>query len=110
MICFDPKKIIETLKDAGITIRNKPKKKKLPKLNIRSSVPIITVINKDDENILDSTKWGIKFSDESPLIFNSRIETIREKPFWLRLFNKNRALVHMERFYVEDIQQDARNT
>jgi putative SOS response-associated peptidase YedK len=94
-----PKKVIATLEEAGIAIRNKLNKEKLPKLNIPPSVPIITVINKDDENILESTKWGIKFSDKSPLIFNSRIETIREKSFWLRLFNKNRALVPMDRFY-----------
>jgi putative SOS response-associated peptidase YedK len=94
------KKIIATLEDAGIAISNKLlKNEKLPKLNIPPSVPIITVINKDEDNILESTKWGIKFSDKSPLIFNSRIETIREKPFWLRLFNKNRALVPMDRFY-----------
>jgi putative SOS response-associated peptidase YedK len=62
-------------------------------------VPIITLINRDDENILESTKGGIKFSDKLPLIFNYRIETIRERPFWLRLFYKNRALVPMGRFY-----------
>jgi putative SOS response-associated peptidase YedK len=94
-----PKKVIATLEEAGIAIRNKLNKEKLPKLNIPPSVPIITVVNNNDENILESTKWGIKFSDKSPLIFNSRIETIREKPFWLRLFNKNRALVPMDRFY-----------
>ncbi len=94
-----PKKVIATLEEAGIAIRNKLKKEKLPKLNIPPSVPIITVINKDDENTLESTKWGMKFSNKSPLIFNSRIETIREKPFWLRLFSKNRALVPMDRFY-----------
>ena len=92
-------RIIATLEDAGITISNKIlKNEKLPKLNIPPSVTIITIINMDD-NIIESTKWGIKFSDKSPLIFNSRIETIREKPFWLRLFNKNRALVPMDRFY-----------
>jgi putative SOS response-associated peptidase YedK len=93
------KKIIATLEDAGIEIRNRLKSEKLPKLNIPPSVNIVTVINKDEDNVLEATKWGIKFSDKSPLIFNSRIETIREKPFWLRLFSKNKALVPMDRFY-----------
>jgi putative SOS response-associated peptidase YedK len=48
---------------------------------------------------LSLTNWGIKFSDDSPLIFNSRIETIKEKKFWSNLFNNNRALVPMSGFY-----------
>lgn len=43
--------------------------------------------------------WGIKFSKQSPLIFNSRIETIKEKPYWKIMFDKNRCIVPMSGFY-----------
>ena len=46
-------------------------------------------------------KWGIRFNPEkkSPLIFNSRDDTIQTKPFWKRTFDKNRIRIPMFGFY-----------
>ncbi|MGE5411848.1 MAG: SOS response-associated peptidase family protein, partial [Clostridiales bacterium] len=56
------------------------------KTNISPTQKIMTLIFKDDSLKYLAMKWGIKFSKESPLIFNSRIETIKEKPYWLNIF------------------------
>ncbi len=94
-----PKRVIEILEGVDLEVTNVLKSEKLMSENIPPSVKILTVLNKNEDMLLDSTKWGIKFSEKSPLIFNSRIETIREKKFWLGLFSKNRAVVPMDRFY-----------
>ena len=49
--------------------------------------------------ILKKVNWGIKFKEDSLLIFNSRIETIKEKKYWTTLFDKNRCIVPMTGFY-----------
>jgi len=60
----------------------------------------ISALKKIEEEIyFDHKTWGIKFKKDGPLIFNSRIETIKEKPFWRRLFDKNRILVPMYSFH-----------
>ena len=60
----------------------------------------IKCIFRDGENrFMTNATWGIQFSPKSHLIINSRIETIKEKPFWFRSFDKNRALVPMSAFY-----------
>ena len=48
------------------------------KEKIRLTNDILVVINEDNKPKFSIMKWGIKFSDNSPLIFNSRIETIRD--------------------------------
>jgi putative SOS response-associated peptidase YedK len=72
----------------------------------------IMILSKEegkDKYILSDMKWGIKFGEKSPLIFNSRIETISEKKFWSMLFNRNRCLIPMTAFYewkkCEDINE-----
>jgi putative SOS response-associated peptidase YedK len=61
---------------------------------------IITGIRKQQKKyLLSSFQWGIKFSQSSPLIFNSRMETIIEKKFWMDSFNRNRCLIPMTAFY-----------
>jgi putative SOS response-associated peptidase YedK len=69
------------------------------KVNIAPTNKIITLTNSENKFKITPMTWGIKFSDDSPLLFNSRIETIKEKKFWKNLFNKNRCLVPMTAFY-----------
>jgi len=70
----------------------------------------IPVISYDaGEKFLTKMKWGIRFSPEkkSPLIFNSRDDTIAAKPFWKKTFDKNRILIPMFGFYEwQDIGQN----
>lgn len=53
------------------------------------------------EKFLTKMKWGIRFNPEmkSPLIFNSRDDTIKDKPFWWEIFDKNRILIPMFGFF-----------
>lgn len=62
-------------------------------------IPVI--IYNEGEKFITKMKWGIQFDPEkkSPLIFNSRDDTISIKPFWKKLFDKNRILIPMEGFY-----------
>jgi putative SOS response-associated peptidase YedK len=69
-------------------------------------VPVIAY--ESGEKILTEMKWGIQFDPEkkSPLIFNSRDDTVSTKPFWKKLFDKNRILIPMTGFYEwKDIGQ-----
>lgn len=69
--------------------------------NIAPTDRIIVMLKNDDKFKITDAQWGIKFKQEktSPLIFNSRIETIREKLFWKNLFKNNRCLVPATAFY-----------
>lgn len=49
--------------------------------------PLITLMN-----------WGIKFNDKSPIIFNSRIETLQKEKRWQMIFEKSRCLIPMTSF------------
>lgn len=69
------------------------------KENIAPTNSILTLTKDDSDILADTNKWGIKFSEDSPLLFNSRIETIMIKPFWKMLFDRNRCLVPMSAFY-----------
>lgn len=69
------------------------------KTNISPTQKIMTLVLKDDSLKYLPMKWGIKFSKESPLIFNSRIETIKEKPYWMNIFKASRCIVPMSAFY-----------
>ena len=71
----------------------------IKKENIAPTNKIFTVMYADNEYKLTLTKWGFKFSDKYPLIFNSRIETIKEKSFWKTLFTKSKCLIPMSAFY-----------
>ncbi len=74
--------------------------KDLKQVNIAPSDDIL-VIQKDDKQLeLKCFTWGIRFTGESsPLIFNSRIETISEKPYWKRLFKTSRCIIPATAFY-----------
>ena len=71
------------------------------KVNIAPTDRIIVLMKQEDKIKITDARWGIKFKEEktSPLIFNSRIETIREKPFWKNLFSNNRCLIPATSFY-----------
>jgi putative SOS response-associated peptidase YedK len=71
----------------------------LKTVNIAPTNKISGITKKEDKYLLSSFDWGIKFSKASPLIFNSRIETIIEKKFWQNTFNRNRCLIPMSAFY-----------
>ncbi len=71
----------------------------LKSFNISPTSKILSISYTEKNYNLFQSNWGIKFSAESPLIFNSRIETIKEKKYWNNLFNKNRLLVPMSAFY-----------
>ncbi|MBS1518535.1 MAG: SOS response-associated peptidase family protein [Bacteroidetes bacterium] len=63
------------------------------------NIPVISYSN--GEKFLTKMKWGIRFDPEkkSPLIFNSRDDTVQTKPFWKKTFDKNRILIPMLGFY-----------
>jgi len=68
------------------------------KENIRLTNDVLVVINDDNKPKFSIMKWGIKFSDNSPLIFNSRIETIRDEKRWKTIFMKQRCIVPVTGF------------
>ena len=68
-------------------------------VNIAPTEKITGIRKQKDKYLLSSYEWGIKFSQSSPLIFNSRMETVIEKKFWLNTFNRNRCLIPMTAFY-----------
>jgi len=68
-------------------------------VNIAPTEKITGIRKQLSKYLLSSFQWGIKFSQSSPLIFNSRIETIIEKKFWKDSFNRFRRLIPMSAFY-----------
>ena len=71
----------------------------MKKENIAPADPVYTVTRSKDEYRLTITKWGMKFPNKAPLIFNSRIETIKEKSYWKKLFTTSRCIIPMTAFY-----------
>jgi putative SOS response-associated peptidase YedK len=72
--------------------------------DIRPTHKISSILMKNGNYFLTKIKWGIKYSEKSPLIFNSRIETIKEKKFWNSLFDRNRCIIPMTGFYEWKVQ------
>ena len=68
-------------------------------VNIAPTEKITGIRKQQKKYLLSSFQWGIKFSQSSPLIFNSRMETIIEKKFWKDSFNRNRCLIPMTAFH-----------
>ena len=56
------------------------------------------MVKKEDTPLLTLMNWGIKFSDKSPIIFNSRIETIKKEKRWQTIFDRSRCLIPMTSF------------
>lgn len=55
---------------------------------------------------ISSGNWGIKFDENAPTIFNSRIETIKSKPNWTKLFSSNRCIIPATAFYEWKVTGD----
>lgn len=74
--------------------------KNLKQINIAPSDDILVIQKNEKQFEITSFTWGIKFpGDKSPLIFNSRTETISEKPYWKKLFKSNRCIIPATAFY-----------
>ena len=67
--------------------------------DIRPTEKILSITYDKSSYHLGKINWGFRFKEGSPFIFNSRIETIKEKPYWKNLFDKNRCIVPMSGFY-----------
>ena len=91
--------VIQYFIEQGITLEDLISGNDKDKIDIRPTSSVISVVKSGNKYSLCETNWGIKFSDKSPLIFNSRIETITTKPFWKSSFGKNRVLIPMSAFY-----------
>jgi len=91
--------VLEAIEKENYEIEDRTEGREYPAEDIRPTNKIMMIVKDENKLALTTTKWGIKFSDKSPLIFNSRIETIRAKKFWTALFEKNRAVVPMTAFY-----------
>ncbi len=96
----DIEKVIEDLfssRNLNLEIDNDITKRS--REDIRPTEKILSVIMKEDIFQLKKVNWGIKFKDDAPLIFNSRIETIKGKVYWSRLLSTNKCIVPMTAFY-----------
>lgn len=73
----------------------------LKKENIAPTNLVMSLIEDNKSIKIKNFFWGIQFEKtvKSPLIFNSRIETIKEKKYWTQLFYKNRCLLPATAFY-----------
>lgn len=73
----------------------------LKKENIAPTNLVMSVIYEKGTLKIKNYFWGIQFDKlkKSPLIFNTRIETIKEKKYWEQLFYKNRCLLPATAFY-----------
>ncbi|RJP65236.1 MAG: hypothetical protein C4539_13525 [Ignavibacteriales bacterium] len=100
---FESKKIelsvIDLFKEKGLEIIVEDDIAKRSNEDIRPTEKIMSVLLKQDVYHLTKVNWGIKFKEDSPLIFNSRIETIKEKSYWNTLLSKNKCIVPMTGFY-----------
>lgn len=91
--------LVKVLEKHGIVLQLDLQSEDKKSVNIAPTNKIFSISHSANNYKLSLTNWGIKFSEKSPLIFNSRIETIKEKKFWTMLFYKNRLLVPMSAFY-----------
>ena len=73
----------------------------LKQSSIAPTDDIIIIRKEKDTYRIQKSQWGIKFDNnpQSPLIFNSRIETIMQKDYWTKLFRSNRCIIPVTAFY-----------
>ncbi len=91
--------LVKKLKEYDVELQLEFENEKNKSINIAPTEKIFSISFSNEAYKLSLTNWGIKFNSDSPLIFNSRIETILEKRFWRSLFEKQRAIVPMSAFY-----------
>lgn len=90
---------IQLFKEMNIDLILDETIKKNKKENIAPTDKIYAIRQVNGKYTLSLFSWGIKFKEDSPLIFNSRIETIKEKKYWFTLFDRKRCIVPMSGFY-----------
>lgn len=95
---FENKVVYDDLMDL-FNFEEVSEKNETGQFNIAPTQKIMAVMLQRERYSLVEMNWGIKFRDDTPLIFNSRLETIKEKPYWSGLFDKNRCIVPMTAFY-----------
>jgi putative SOS response-associated peptidase YedK len=91
--------IIDTLKKYDIHLRPDFTDESQKTDNFPKSEKILSIFQNSSGYNLAITNLGIRYSKNSPCVFNSRLETIKTKPHWMDLFSKNRMLVPMSGFY-----------
>jgi putative SOS response-associated peptidase YedK len=93
------KKIRKKLEELGVNLSYDDISTKFEiKNNVRLTENALVLIRKDINAHFTVMNWGMKFGDDSPLIFNSRIETIKAEENWLEIFSKRRCLIPMTAF------------
>ncbi len=93
------KKIKKKLEDLGINVTYDDISIKFEvRPNVRLTENSLALVKKDANPHFTVMNWGIRFSEGSPLIFNSRIETIKSEENWMKIFSRGRCLVPMTAF------------
>ena len=98
------KDLLDLFSQSGLNVESDETVNNNNREDIRPTQKILSILMKNGNYALTKVKWGIKFSEESSLIFNSRIETIKEKKFWNSLFDRNRCIIPMTGFYEWKVQ------
>jgi len=91
--------IIDTLKKYNINLQSDFTEELQKSDNFTQPEKILSIYRNTAAYNLTITNLGIRYSKNSPSVFNSRIETIKKKPHWMSLFANNRILVPMSGFY-----------
>lgn len=60
---------------------------------------ILSFLTQKEIHFLTRANWGIKFETFPHLIFNSKIETIKEKSYWMKLFTENKCIIPMNAYF-----------
>jgi len=91
--------IIDTLKKYNINLQSDFTDELQKSDNFTQPEKILSIYRNTAAYNLTITNLGIRYSKNSPSVFNSRIETIKKRPYWMSLFANNRMLVPMSGFY-----------
>lgn len=93
------KELVELFEQNNLELLVDDEIDKRKKDDIRPTEKIAAIFSDNEKFKLSKVIWGIKFKEDSPLIFNSRIETIKDKTYWKKLFTENKCVVPMTGFY-----------
>jgi putative SOS response-associated peptidase YedK len=93
------KKMKKKLEELGINLSYDDISLKFEvKNNVRLTENALVLIKKNVNANFTVMNWGIRFGEDSPLIFNSRIETIKSEDNWRDIFSRGRCLIPMTAF------------
>lgn len=75
-----------------------------PSYNVAPTQPVVTVVQRDEQNVLEAMRWGlipVWAKDESigSRLINARAESVGEKPAFKRLLKGRRCLIVADGFY-----------